>query len=71
MSRPISPGLAATLPGGIGVFDTAMLFGLSPYLPPPPTILGAIVVPWLYYIILLFLAAFRSPATRCCCAVAR
>ena len=36
-------GLAANLPGGIGVFDTAMLLGLSPWLD-PPQILGAIVV---------------------------
>ncbi len=51
-----SAGLVANLPGGIGVFDTAMLLGLQPYLP-PPQILGAIVVFRLfYYIIPLFLA---------------
>ncbi len=51
-----SAGLLANLPGGIGVFDTAMLLGLEPYLP-PPTILGAIVVFRLYYYIIpLFLA---------------
>src|SRR6202012_2067110 len=33
-------GLAANLPGGIGVFDTAILFGLEPYLS-PPHIVGA------------------------------
>ena len=49
-------GLAANLPGGIGVFDTAMLLGLGPYLE-PPKILGAIVVFRLYYYIIpLFLA---------------
>ena len=49
-------GLAANLPGGLGVFDTAMLLGLEPYLQ-PPTILGAIVVFRLYYYIIpLFLA---------------
>ncbi len=49
-------GLAANLPGGIGVFDTAMLFGLSPYLQ-APQIVGAIVIFRLfYYIIPLFLA---------------
>jgi uncharacterized membrane protein YbhN (UPF0104 family) len=49
-------GLAANIPGGIGVFDTAMLVGLSPYLQ-PPQILGAIVVFRLYYYIIpLFLA---------------
>ena len=49
-------GLAANVPGGIGVFDAAMLLGLSPYLE-PPQILGAIVVFRLYYYIIpLFLA---------------
>ena len=49
-------GLVATVPGGLGVFDSAMLFGLAPYLD-PPTIVGAIVVFRLfYYIIPLFLA---------------
>ncbi len=50
-------GLAANLPGGIGVFDTAMLFGLGPYLE-APQIIGAIVVFRLYYYIIpLVLAA--------------
>jgi uncharacterized membrane protein YbhN (UPF0104 family) len=49
-------GLAANVPGGLGVFDTAMLLGLSPYLD-PPQIIGAIVVFRLYYYIIpLFLA---------------
>ncbi len=51
-----SAGLLANLPGGIGVFDTAMLLGLEPYLP-APVILGAILVFRLYYYIIpLFLA---------------
>jgi uncharacterized membrane protein YbhN (UPF0104 family) len=51
-----SAGLAANIPGGIGVFDTAMLLGLEPYMS-PPEIVGAIVVFRLfYYIIPLFLA---------------
>ncbi len=51
-----SAGLAANLPGGIGVFDTAMLLGLEPYMD-PPQILGAILVFRLYYYIIpLFLA---------------
>ena len=51
-----SAGLLANLPGGIGVFDTAMLLGLDPYLP-APTILGAILVFRLYYYVIpLFLA---------------
>jgi glycosyltransferase 2 family protein len=49
-------GLAANLPGGIGVFDTAMLLGLDPYLS-APHIVGAIVVFRLYYYVIpLFLA---------------
>jgi len=49
-------GLAANVPGGLGVFDTALLLGLSPYLE-PPQIIGAIVVFRLYYYIIpLFLA---------------
>ncbi len=51
-----SAGLIANLPGGLGVFDTAMLLGLAPYLE-PPTVIGAIVVFRLYYYIIpLFLA---------------
>jgi uncharacterized membrane protein YbhN (UPF0104 family) len=49
-------GLAANLPGGIGVFDTAMLFGLEPYVD-APQIVGAILVFRLYYYVIpLFLA---------------
>jgi len=49
-------GLAANLPGGIGVFDTAMLFGLQPYMS-APHIIGAILVFRLYYYVIpLFLA---------------
>jgi uncharacterized membrane protein YbhN (UPF0104 family) len=49
-------GLAANLPGGIGVFDTAMLFGLAPYMS-APHIIGAILVFRLYYYVIpLFLA---------------
>ncbi len=51
-------GLAANLPGGIGVFDTAILLGLDPYIG-APHIVGAIVVFRLYYYIIpLFLAGF-------------
>ena len=49
-------GLAANLPGGIGVFDTAMLFGLESYVD-APHVVGAILVYRLYYYIIpLFLA---------------
>ena len=51
-----SAGLAANIPGGLGVFDTALLLGLEPYMP-APRILGAIVVFRLYYYIIpLFIA---------------
>ncbi|HVZ10547.1 phosphatidylglycerol lysyltransferase domain-containing protein [Rhodopila sp.] len=51
-------GLAANLPGGIGVFDTAMLFGLEPYIS-APRIVGAILIFRLYYYVIpLFLAGF-------------
>ncbi len=51
-----SAGLLASLPGGIGVFDSLVLLGLSPYLG-APQIAGAIIVFRLYYsIIPLFLA---------------
>ncbi len=53
-----SAGLIATLPGGIGVFDGAMLLGLEPYLP-APRVVGAILIFRLYYYIIpLFLAGF-------------
>ncbi len=49
-------GLAANLPGGIGVFDTAMLFGLEAFVD-APHIVGAILVYRLYYYVIpLFLA---------------
>lgn len=49
-------GLAANLPGGIGVFDTAILFGLEPFMS-APHIVGAILVFRLYYYVIpLFLA---------------
>ena len=51
-------GLATNLPGGIGVFDTAILLGLEPFLP-APRIVGALVVFRLYYYVIpLFLAGF-------------
>ena len=49
-------GLAANIPGGIGVFDTAMLIGLSPYLEPSQIVGGIVMFRLYYYIIPLFLA---------------
>lgn len=49
-------GLVASVPGGLGVFDGAMLLALGPYMP-APQILGMILIFRLfYYIIPLFLA---------------
>jgi uncharacterized membrane protein YbhN (UPF0104 family) len=49
-------GLAANLPGGLGVFDTAMLLGLEPYVPAPKVVGAILVFRLYYYIIPLFLA---------------
>lgn len=52
----LSAGILANVPGGIGVFDGAMLLGLSGYLP-APEVFGAILLFRLYYYIVpLFLA---------------
>jgi uncharacterized membrane protein YbhN (UPF0104 family) len=59
-----SAGLLANLPGGLGVFDTAMLLGLADYLE-PPQIIGAILVFRLYYYIIpLFLAGSMFSANE-------
>ncbi|MGH7044661.1 MAG: phosphatidylglycerol lysyltransferase domain-containing protein [Acetobacteraceae bacterium] len=49
-------GLAANVPGGLGVFDTAVLFGLAPYLPAPRIVAAIVVFRLYYYVIPLFLA---------------
>jgi phosphatidylglycerol lysyltransferase len=50
-------GLVSNVPGGLGVFDTAMLLGLQEAHLTPPTVLGAIAVFRLYYYVIpLFLA---------------
>lgn len=49
-------GLAANLPGGIGVFDTAMLVGLSPYVEAPQIIAAIVVFRLYYYLLPLFIA---------------
>jgi uncharacterized membrane protein YbhN (UPF0104 family) len=51
-----SAGLLANLPGGLGVFDTALLFGLSPYLPASRIVAAIAVFRLFYYVIPLFLA---------------
>ena len=49
-------GLAANLPGGLGVFDSAVLFGLAPFLPAPRIVAAIVVYRLYYYVIPLFLA---------------
>jgi phosphatidylglycerol lysyltransferase len=49
-------GLVANVPGGLGVFDAAMLLGLSPYLPAPVILSATFVFRLYYYIVPLFLA---------------
>jgi uncharacterized membrane protein YbhN (UPF0104 family) len=51
-----SAGLVANLPGGLGVFDGAMLLGLQPWLDAPHVLSAILVFRLLYYIIPLFLA---------------
>lgn len=49
-------GIAASLPGGIGVFDTAILLGLQPWLSAPEVIGALLLFRLYYYIVPLFLA---------------
>jgi phosphatidylglycerol lysyltransferase len=49
-------GIAASLPGGIGVFDTAILLGLQPWLSPAEVVGALLVFRLYYYIVPLFVA---------------
>ncbi|WP_407066094.1 lysylphosphatidylglycerol synthase domain-containing protein [Acetobacter sp.] len=49
-------GLVASVPGGLGVFDSAMLLALGPYMSKPDIIGVILVFRLFYYIIPLFLA---------------
>ncbi|MGG5810078.1 phosphatidylglycerol lysyltransferase domain-containing protein [Falsiroseomonas sp. CW058] len=49
-------GIAASLPGGIGVFDTAILIGLQPWLSAPEVIGALLVFRLYYYVAPLFIA---------------
>jgi phosphatidylglycerol lysyltransferase len=49
-------GIAASLPGGIGVFDTAILIGLQPWLPAAEVVGALLVFRLYYYIVPLFIA---------------
>ncbi|NMJ40286.1 lysylphosphatidylglycerol synthetase family protein [Roseomonas sp. JC162] len=52
----LSAGIAANVPGGIGVFDGAVLLGLSGYLAAPVVIGALLLFRLYYYIVPLFLA---------------
>ncbi|MGK7865665.1 lysylphosphatidylglycerol synthase domain-containing protein [Falsiroseomonas sp. E2-1-a20] len=49
-------GIAASLPGGIGVFDGAILIGLQPWLSPAQVVGALLLFRLYYYIVPLFLA---------------
>jgi len=49
-------GIAASLPGGLGVFDTAMILGLAPWFEPAQVIGALLIFRLFYYIVPLFLA---------------
>jgi uncharacterized membrane protein YbhN (UPF0104 family) len=49
-------GLVTNVPGGLGIFDAAILLGLSAYLPPQTVLSALLVFRLYYYIIPLFLA---------------
>ncbi|WP_043359872.1 lysylphosphatidylglycerol synthase domain-containing protein [Belnapia sp. F-4-1] len=49
-------GIAASVPGGLGVFDGAILLGLQPYMPAPEVVGALLVFRLYYYIIPLFIA---------------
>ena len=49
-------GLAVNLPGGLGVFDSAILFGLAPFMPADRIVAAILVFRLFYYVIPLFLA---------------
>ncbi len=51
-----SAGLLAHVPGGLGVFDGAILIGLQPYMPAPEVIGALLVFRLYYYIVPLFLS---------------
>jgi phosphatidylglycerol lysyltransferase len=49
-------GIAAHVPGGLGIFDGAILLGLQPYLPAPEVIGALLVFRLYYYIVPLFIS---------------
>lgn len=58
----LSAGIVANVPGGIGVFDGAILIGLSDYLPAPVVIGALLLFRLYYYIVPLFIAGLMFAA---------
>lgn len=58
----LSAGIVANVPGGIGVFDGAILIGLSGYLPAPVVIGALLLFRLYYYIVPLFIAGLMFAA---------
>lgn len=52
----LSAGIIANVPGGIGVFDGAILFGLAGYMPTPEAVGALMLFRFYYYIVPLFLS---------------
>ncbi|MDE2005060.1 MAG: lysylphosphatidylglycerol synthetase family protein [Rhodospirillales bacterium] len=57
-------GLAANVPGGLGVFDSAILFGLAPYVPAPRVVAAIVIFRLCYYVIPLLLAGVLFAANE-------
>jgi uncharacterized membrane protein YbhN (UPF0104 family) len=57
-------GLVANVPGGLGVFDAAILLGLSQYLPAPVVLSTTFIFRLYYYVIPLFLAGAMFAANE-------
>ncbi|CAH0258123.1 lysylphosphatidylglycerol synthase domain-containing protein [Roseomonas sp. CECT 9278] len=55
-------GIAANVPGGIGVFDGAIMFGLAGYLPAPQVVGALLLFRLFYYIAPLFIAGLMFAA---------
>ena len=58
----LSAGIIANVPGGIGVFDGAILIGLSNHLPAPVVIGALLLFRLYYYIVPLFIAGLMFAA---------
>ncbi|WP_182355299.1 lysylphosphatidylglycerol synthase domain-containing protein [Komagataeibacter europaeus] len=55
-------GLVASVPGGLGVFDGAMMFALGPYVPATRIVTAILIFRLFYYIVPLFVAGIMFAA---------